>query len=434
MRRGRLAALLLVPLFLFGCASTGDGPRLIASRPDRPPISASAVRAELAAALERDDRRAVTLGMMNLARMGAGLSAQSQARLTPLLDESALPKDWRPSKPLAQAFADNFEENAGAKGESELFAMVPAEHRIIEGIAWDAATGRLFVGSVIDRRLLALEGETWRVVPTAGPIGGVFGMAVDPKRRLLWFASSAAEPMERPEGAFAGLIAIDLDRLEEVRRVPVPDSRLGDVALARDGTLFASDGRSGAIYRCRPGCTAAELLIPPGLLKSPQGMVAWSSGTLYVADYASGLYRVDLGSLRITPIRTRFPEMLDGIDGLLRSGDHLVAVQNGTRPNRIIALWIERRPRIVHHVDILEQAQPHWGEPTLAALDGARIIYVADGQWERFGRGDAVRDGGALRPTAIRVVTFGGDIIVSRDGKMPVREALLSLATPRPGS
>jgi hypothetical protein len=429
------AASLSLSLLLLGCASGPGGPRILRSQWHRPPTSSSEVRAGLGVALERGDRRSVTIGMLHLFQMGATLSEASQARLAPLLDPSAVPRDWREPPSLAERFARNFRYNEHKEGESQLFAEVPAEHRLIEGIAWDQATGRLFAGSVIDRRLLVREGDTWRIVPTAEPIGGGFGMAVDAPRRLLWLASSGADPMPHPESAFSGLVAIDLDGLRESRRIKVPGARLGDVAVAPDGTVYASDGRSGAIYRCRPGCAEAETFIPAGLLKSPQGMVVWPGGRrLYVADYSVGLFRIDLDSRRIRPVFARIPLMLDGIDGLVRNGRLLLAIQNGTRPLRIIAISLDTAGLRVSYFRLLEQAGEGWGEPTLGTMVGGKLAYIADGQWERYGDGGALTDGAPPRPTAIRLVEDAQDIIITRASTMPADGALLSLATPRPGS
>lgn len=405
-------ALAIAGTFLAACA--GSTPTLVHPGADRPPTSSAEVRRALAAALEREDAEAITLGMMYLSRMGATLSPETQARLAPFLDRSALPHDWQPSGPLAEAFAHNFRGNARASDSgSQIIAEVPAEHRLIEGIAWDEASDRLFVGSVVDRRLLVQSGSGWEVVRT-GALGGVFGMAIDPDRRLLWLASGTADPVPEPETTFAGLVAIDLDRLEEVERIEVPGARLGDVALAEDGTVYASDGQSGAIYRCQPGCIAVEVLVPPGILRSPQGLVVWpDDDSLYVADYAMGLLHIDLSSLQITPLTADEPQMLEGIDGLLRAGDLLIGIQNGTLPRRIIAIYLSRGRRIVKHVRVLQQDNPEWGEPTLGAIVGYHLYYIADSQWERFGPNGTIVDGGAPRPTAIRSV--GWELIVGSE-------------------
>ena len=75
------------------CTTTGEPPTM----------SSGEVRRSIAAALEAQDRSGVTLGMRRLAEMGASLSAETQARLAPLVDPALLPRirrrNGRPSGP-----------------------------------------------------------------------------------------------------------------------------------------------------------------------------------------------------------------------------------------------------------------------------------------------------------------------------------------------
>jgi len=378
-------------------------------------MSATAVRQTVAASVETQDRRGVTIGLQQLAAMGAGLSFATQMQLAPFVDPAEERIGLGAQGSLADRLAGLFAFNAREHSNSELFAEVPADHRLIEGIAWDEARRRLFVGSVLDRKLLVRDGDAWRTVPMRAAIGGVFGMTVDAPRRLLWFASAGVAPMTDPEHDFAGLVAVDLDRLEEVRRVELTGAQPGDVAVAGDGTLYASDSRSGAIYRCAPGCTVAETLVAPGRLQSPQGMaVAPRGNALYVADYDAGLFRVALDTGEVAPIRLRQLEMLDGIDGLLLYpfDRALIAIQNGTRPRRILKIALDHSGRVVDRVTVIEQNVSGWGEPTLGTILGPGLVYVADGQWERWGPGGVITDGRAPHATALRFIRHLGDVVV----------------------
>ena len=395
-------------------------------------MSASAVRITVAASVEAQDRRGVTIGLQQLAAMGAALSPPTQMQLAPLVDQTEARIGLGTQRSLADRLAGLFAFNAREHSNSEPFAEVPAGHRLIEGIAWDEARGRLFVGSVLDRELLVREGDAWRAVPMRAPIGGVFGMAVDAPRRLLWFASAGVEPMPDPGRAFAGLVAVDLDRLEEARRVELAGAQPGDVAVAEDGTLYASDSRSGAVYRCRPGCTAAETFVAPGRLHGPQGMVIEPRGNaLYVADYAAGLFRVALDTGEVASIRLRQLEMLDGIDGLLLYpfDRALIAIQNGTRPRRILKIALDHSGRVVDRVTVIEQNVAGWGEPTLGTIVGSGLVYVADGQWERWGPGGIITDGGAPHATALRIIRHLGEVAVQLE--VPHQPNTILRATPR---
>jgi len=280
---------------------------------------------------------------------------------------------------------------------------VPASARLVEGVAWDPGRRRLFATSVAGRELVYGDGRTWRAVPGFRP-GSLFGIAVDDARRLLWVASGSLEQTPSPETAFRGLIALSLDNFREVHRIALTGGSPADLTLASDGTLYAADPIGGSIWRLGVGDAAATVLVPPGTLRSPQGMVqSGDRRRLYVSDYSYGLAIVDTNDGTVTRLETDMPTMLDGIDGLLPWRGGLLAIQNGTNPRRIVHFTLSADGRRIAGARVVESGHPDWGEPTLGVLRGRNLIYVADAQWERYGPGGAVRGEGPTRPTAIRV-------------------------------
>jgi hypothetical protein len=173
-----------------------------------------------------------------------------------------------------------------------------------------------------------------------------------------------------------------------------------------DGTIYVSDGLKGGVYRCAPGCTILSALVQPGgPIRSPQGMAPTRDGkALLVASYGQGLARVDLATGRVSWLSGKAPLMLDGIDGLVRGETGLVAIQNGTSPRRIIHVRLDEAETAIEGIEVLERANPAWGEPTLGALVGNAFVYVADGQWEAWGEGGKVRDGQTPRATRLRTL------------------------------
>jgi hypothetical protein len=133
-------------------------------------------------------------------------------------------------------------------------------------------------------------------------------------------------------------------------------------------------------------------------------VVSRDGADLIVADYAGGLARVGLADGEIAWMEMRDAAMLDGIDGLARHGDGLIAIQNGTSPRRIIHLVLSEDEARVDAVEAIERANPDWGEPTLGAVADDRLIYVADGQWEVYGSGGVLNPDQQPRPTALRAV------------------------------
>jgi hypothetical protein len=402
IRAGGLAA--AAALLLAGCAAptvrrasepvwptpTLAPAELVASFPD----SASVQRRMLSAAHEARDAAAVRAGMHRLAAMGYAPGQQTLGTLSVYLPEAEM-----------TALRQRFGANGARVQASRLFTSLPGEHRLVEGIAWDARSGRLFAATVVSRALLVREAQGWRKIEGLDS-GSLFSLAIDPRRRLLWAASGVVEQTPDPEGAFRGVIAIDLATLRPVRRLAVPsEGSPSDIALAPDGTIYASDPNSGAIYRARPGDTALSVFVAPGRLRSPQGLVPSADGRLlYVADYGYGLAEVHLSDGSVARLESDANTMLDGIDGLYPWRGGLLAIQNGTSPRRILWLSLSPDGERISGVRVLESNHPDWGEPTLGFVRRGDFLYVADAQWERYGPGGALQGAEPLRATTIRLL------------------------------
>lgn len=372
-------------------------PAAIVALSERFPESATMLRRAIAAALPTADETRLRVAVERLADMGYALSPATLRILAGRLPAQS------------DALTARFEANRAPIGTSSAAIEIPADRRLIEGVAWDAPRRRLFAASVAGRELLVHDARGWRAVPGVGA-GSLFGLAVDPRRNLLWLTSGAVEQTPSPETAYRGLIALDLRSLRVVRRVAAPaGGSPGDLALAPDGTVYASDPQTGAVYRARPGAVALESLLPAGAMRSTQGLVVSPDGRrLYVADYAYGLAAIDLATGRIARVAARVPAMLDGIDGLIADGATLIAIQNGASPRRIVRLHLTPDGVTIARVEVLERANPAWGEPTLGLIVNGGLLYVADAQWERYGPGGAVVGEGPVRPTAIRILGLRG--------------------------
>lgn len=356
------------------------------------PQSATVERQSLAAAHRAGDAAAVRAGLGRLAALGYAPSEQTMILLAPHVPAAEM-----------ETLRRRFAANQGRVQASGLLATVPAEHRLVEGIAWDSETNRLFAATVVSRALLVREPLGWVKVEGLDT-GSLFGLAIDRRRDLLWIASGRVEQTPSPETAFRGLIAVDLNSLMPAHRLPAPgDGSPADIAVGADGTVYASDPLSGALYRARPGDAALGVLVPPGRLRSPQGLVPAAEGRrLYVSDYGRGLAIVNLADGSLTRLESDVSTMLDGIDGLTAWRGGLIAIQNGTNPRRILLLTLSRDGRRITRVRVLESNHADWGEPTLGFVQDDRFLYVADAQWERYGAGGAPIGAEPARPTAIR--------------------------------
>jgi len=221
--------------------------------------------------------------------------------------------------------------------------------------------------------------------------------------------------MEGYDSTLAGraeLVQVGLADGRVMARVPVGGERggamLGDLVLANDGTIYASDTQGQAIWRVLPGAGGAELLATHPLLRSPQGMVQTVDGAgLLVADYSHGLLRIDHTTGSVGPLDVPAGMTLLGIDGLARHGDDLIAIQNGGVIPRVIRIRLDPAERRVLAFEVLDRNTAAADEPTLGAVVGDDFFYVANSQWEKRGEDGATLPGAVLTPTIILRLPLG---------------------------
>lgn len=273
-------------------------------------------------------------------------------------------------------------------GMADVVASLSEPHFVPEGIAVDG-DGRLLLGSIRSGKLLRL-GATPKVLLERGPSWSVFGMRFHADGSL-WFASAAVPQLENvgdDEGQ-TGLFRVDPESGEISRAAILPQHApaqvLGDLVIADDNTIYATDSLTGAIYRYHIDANEFETLLAPGKLVSPQGLVVDNSGKhLYVADYRTGLYRLSLADGYLVKVEMPASDTDAGIDGLYRYGDELIAIQNGIRPHRVVAFRLDDNGVGVTAIRKLASSLPEFDEPTLGVIDGDDFYFVANSHWNRF--------------------------------------------------
>lgn len=283
---------------------------------------------------------------------------------------------------------------------SEVFAEVPAEAKLVEGVAFDPASSNIGVTAVVSRELWWRADGQWKSRALEGQ-GNPSGIVIAADGVRIAMGNLGMLPAD--ENGFAGLM-IEGAHQPRLHLLPAPDGvNLSDITFGAHGTVFASDPLGGGIYRLDPGADEIEILIPPGTFRSPQGLAQSADERwLYVSDYRYGLAAIDLGTGAVHRLTTSLPILLDGIDALLRHGNELIAIQNGTRPMEIVALELGNDGLSITSHRILERDHPEWTEPLGATIHNGRLYYIANGQWGSFAEGGELAEGAELVPTIIR--------------------------------
>jgi sugar lactone lactonase YvrE len=245
---------------------------------------------------------------------------------------------------------------------------LPERDLLTEGIAYDPAGRSFFVGSVHRRKILRVDRHgrfTEFVPPGSGGLWAPLGMRVDPIRRVLWVAAAALPQMadfDPADGLRSGLFRFDLSGGALTGRFLLPadgaSHTLGDITVTRGGDVFATDSRGPVIYRVRAGADSLERFLESPLLLSAQGLALDAAErTLYVADYARGILRVDLASREVRLMEVDEDVLALGIDGLA-VGRSLVGIRTASPRIVVVRLRLDARGDRIVSVEVSSAPVP----------------------------------------------------------------------------
>lgn len=302
------------------------------------------------------------------------------------------------------------------------------EHQLIESLAYDAKTNSFYAGSIFSGTVFKLDrdGKTTRLLQADPDDGhfGVFSMVIDSDRRRLWLGTSAVSLFDGylPEDhfGFASIVEVDLDSGKRIKSYKIPyDGKphvLPALAVAKSGEVYATDAVSPTIYQLRDGKVTALFSSPAltglrGLTLSPDHKY------VYFSDYETGLYGADLGKNQVFKL-TAPKQNLGGIDGLYFANGMLIAIQNGTNPQRVMRVLLDPRDaRVIGSVVPLEANKPEFKMPTYGVLAGKDLYFIANSQLSVYGLDGMILKG--QEPAARQVFVASTDQPLPEAPKVP---------------
>jgi hypothetical protein len=273
--------------------------------------------------------------------------------------------------------------------------MAPATDLVAEDLALDPRTGIRYLSSVHLRKVLALD-ATGHWSDFAGPadlaLWGIYALSIDAQRERLW-VSGVAGPVSPPfrpaDTGRSAILRLHLRSRAPEQRYELHDGRdhaFGDMALGPKGELYVSDGVGGGVY-CIGTEPNARLTtrVEPGVLRSPQTPVPLPGGTqLLVPDYTRGIAIVSLLAGSGVTWLHHGPELaVYGIDGLYLYGHSLIAIQNGTVPERLLLMHLDPSFTKVTNWEILLARAPGLGDPTHGVIRNNRFEFISNSGWDR---------------------------------------------------
>jgi sugar lactone lactonase YvrE len=305
------------------------------------------------------------------------------------------------------------ESNVTALRTSRVVARANDSTLWPEGMDHDPRTGKFYVASVRHRTILEIEplsGAARELWPRdRDDLVSVLGVRVDTARHVLWATMStvsyAGDDTTNPRAA---LLRVRLPDGVIERRWSIAPSRmghtLGDLGVGPRGDVFVTDSDEPVLYRLRPGADTLERLTHP-LFHSLQGVAPTMDGrTLYLADYAIGLLRMDLSTGKVIRLDDAPHTTSLGCDGIALDRGAIVAVQNGVYPPRVVRFVLDVSGTQIRKVEVLDRNVTVADEPTIGAIVGREFVYIANSQWEKHTATGALVPGARLhRPVLLAV-------------------------------
>jgi sugar lactone lactonase YvrE len=217
-----------------------------------------------------------------------------------------------------------------------------------ESIASDTR-GTLYVGSVGGTIYRATEGSStaqpWIVPSPANGLTSLFGVLADEASETLWACNNPPFGAPAPAGATSGLKAFDLrsGALKASHAFPGQGPfACNDIAIAADGTTYATDTAGGRIFALAPGGSQLTLFAASPDLVGIDGIAFAGDGTMYINNVRQNtvqrVLRTGAGYAGLTTLTLSQP--VNGPDALrLVSGNRFLQAEGSG--NRVTYVDIE---------------------------------------------------------------------------------------------
>ena len=270
---------------------------------------------------------------------------------------------------------------------------------LAEDLDYDPGTKRFFITSVREKKIVTTDAtgaiHEFAKAPDDWPMEAI---KIDRVRAVVWATEVAMQGFvfaPKSDWGRSAVLRYDLKTGKLLQRMEGPKGGdLGDMTLTPTGDAVVSDGEGGGIYRVLAQGDHLDRL-DSGDFISPQTPAIHPDGKqVFVPDYARGIGLLNLATREIRWLPTEGRFALDGIDGLYFNHGTLLAVQNGTSPERVVAFLLNSTMTTIASETIFERSTNTLGDPTHGVIVDHDFYYIANSGW------DAIDDQGNLKPDA----------------------------------
>jgi hypothetical protein len=277
-----------------------------------------------------------------------------------------------------------------------------------EGMAYDAATRRVYTGSTTARNIVWTDstGELHDFVSSGQDrLGSVLGLHIDGRRHHLWAVSTGATG-PGAASAVRGLFQYDLANGKLIARYAVRDTTgeftFNDVVVVPStGVAYVTHSPAGTVYAANPGDTVLREFVPAASLPQANGITVSADDSVLFVAAGFGISRVDLRTRRVMSLTLGPGVVAATMDGLYRYGrQSLIGIQNGVHPGRVMRFELDSSLTRITRAVVLEAYNPLFDSPTTGAISGDSFYFMANTQGRRRNPGEP-QDAGPLMPVRV---------------------------------
>jgi sugar lactone lactonase YvrE len=274
-----------------------------------------------------------------------------------------------------------------------------ADARIFPESLTSTKNGAVYFGSLGTDAVYRADSKSsmakvW-IMPKSNGLQTVLGVFADERAGVLWVCSSASGGRNgAPVVGETALKAFALSTAALKASYPFPGNGLcNDIAVARDGTVYATDTTQGRVLRLKKGASALDVWASdPMLLATVDGVALLADGSVYVNSVGQGtLLRIpvkaDGSAGAITKLEPSRPLM--GPDGMRSVGSKTMLLVEGGRLDEVTINGDKA------DVKVLKEGMP--GITAVTLVDG--MAYVAEAKLNL--RNDATKDPGPFRAIGV---------------------------------
>ena len=319
---------------------------------------------------------------------------QSTEVLTTSADFSALLKNVNFAK-----IKSGMEANRSSISLGSTAFLLSDSGLLAEDVDYDPRTKRFFITSVREKKIVSTEAgganSEFAKAPDDWPM---LAVKVDASRGVVWATEVAMRGFSlAPESDWgrSAVLSYDLKSGKLLRRIEGPrPSALGDMVLTANGDVIVSDGEGGGVYRVLANGARLERL-DDGDFISPQTPAIHPDGKhIFIPDYVRGIGLLEIATKQLRWLSMGGKYALNGIDGLYFDHGRLIAVQNGTSPERVVVFTLDASLTRIESEKIIERSTGTLGDPTHGVVIDNDFYYIANSGW------DAVDDRGNMKAGA----------------------------------